>query len=327
VKPAPSSAPECSIVIRAYNEGRHIGRLLDGIGQQTRRDHEVILVDSGSTDGTVGIAAESGARIVRIAPEEFTFGRSLNLGIAEASGRLIVIASAHVYPVYPDWLELLVAPFSDPEVALAYGRQRGGPGTKFSEGEYFSHWYPERSQPRQAHPFCNNANAAIRRDLWERNRYDETLTGLEDLAWGKWALEQGHAVAYVAEAEVVHLHDESPRKVYNRFRREAMAFKRIFPEESFSPWDFARLAASNTVSDLRQAARRRVLLRNLFAIPWFRLLQFAGTYRGYRTSGPVTGPLRRIFYYPGGLGAGSQHEQDSPRVRQAEPIRYPDPHE
>jgi rhamnosyltransferase len=64
----------CSIVIRAYNEERHIGRLLDGIKHQTLKDVEVILVDSGSTDSTVEIAESYDARIVKIPSEEFTFG-------------------------------------------------------------------------------------------------------------------------------------------------------------------------------------------------------------------------------------------------------------
>ncbi len=101
----------CSIVIRAYNEEKHIGRLLEGIRQQTIKDVEIILVDSGSTDRTVSVAEVFGAQIVRIPSAEFTFGRSLNFGIQEATRELIVIASAHVYPVYPDWLEITPASF------------------------------------------------------------------------------------------------------------------------------------------------------------------------------------------------------------------------
>jgi rhamnosyltransferase len=56
----------CSIVIRAYNEGKHIGRLLEGIQHQTLKDVEIILVDSGSTDGTVSVAESFGAQIVHI---------------------------------------------------------------------------------------------------------------------------------------------------------------------------------------------------------------------------------------------------------------------
>ena len=118
---------DCSIVIRAYNEGRHIGRLLEGIQQQTVRNVEIILVDSGSSDDTLAIASKYCAQIVQIKPQDFTFGRSLNLGLQAASHELVVIASAHVYPIYPDWLERLLEPFENQSVGLTYGKQRAHP--------------------------------------------------------------------------------------------------------------------------------------------------------------------------------------------------------
>lgn len=306
-----------SIVIRAYNEERHIGRLLEGIAQQNLGETEIILVDSGSTDATLEIARRYALRVVHIQPDEFTFGRSLNRGIAASQGEIIVIASAHVYPVYPDWLERLLAPFSDPQVALAYGKQRGNATAKFSEGQIFARWYPESSDLQQAHPFCNNANAAIRRSLWQLHLYDESLSGLEDLDWAHWAVGEGYRLAYVAEAEVIHVHNETPRAVYNRYRREAMAFKRIFPQEHFGLRDFLRLSLSNIFSDMWHAARQGVLLRSLGSIFWFRLMQFWGTYQGYRHLGPLTWQLRQTFYYPRGIAPTGQAA-----ARNVEPIRY-----
>ena len=233
--------------------------MLEGIRHQTLKDVEIILVDSGSTDQTVSIAEAFGARIVRIPSAEFTFGRSLNFGLRAATREFVVIASAHVYPVYPDWLESLLRPFAEGEkVALTYGKQRGPETAHFSEQQIYHQWYPDRSQPSQFTAFCNNANAAIRRSLWEKNPYEETLTGLEDVAWAKWAKEQGYDIAYVAEAEIVHVHKETPAGVFNRYRREGMAFKQIFPEAHFSIYDFVRLSSSNIVTDLREAAVREV---------------------------------------------------------------------
>ncbi len=306
----------CSIVIRAYNEARHLPRLLEGIRRQTVRDVEIILVDSGSTDDSVAIAESFGAKIVHIAPQEFTFGRSLNLGIAAATRDLVVIASAHVYPVYPDWLERLLEPFADATIGLTYGKQRGAETSKFSEHEIFARWFPDVSTPRQPHPFCNNANAAVRRSLWQIHPYDETLTGLEDLAWAKWAQEQGWGIAYAAEAEIIHIHNETPRAVRNRYRREAMAFKRIYPEAHFNVYDFLRMTSSNIFNDLWHAARKGVLRRHFASIFWFRFNQFWGTYLGYRKSAELTWNLRQTFYYPRGTDA-----VDAPR-REVEPIQY-----
>jgi rhamnosyltransferase len=308
----------CSIVIRAYNEARHLPRLLEGIGRQSVRDVEVILVDSGSSDATAAIAVSAGARVVNIAPQEFTFGRSLNLGVRAATGKYIVIASGHVYPVYPDWLEALLEPFADERVALTYGKQRGPASARFSEAQIFRQWYPDASDPAQATAFCNNANAAIRKSLWEQHPYDETLTGLEDLAWAQWAKEQGGVIAYVAEAEVVHVHHETPGAVFNRYRREAMAFKRIHPEAHFNWYDFIRLTATNILSDLYHATLERKLLANLASIFWFRFTQFRGTHSGYRESGALTPQLRETFYY-----ARGRRPADGPQ-REVEPIRYND---
>lgn len=309
--------PLCSIVIRAYNEARHIARLLEGIRHQTYPNLEIILVDSGSTDDTIAIASSYGAKIVRIPADEFTFGRSLNLGINKAQGEWIVIASAHVYPVYPDWVERLVSPFSEARIGLTYGKQRGNEDSHFSEAQIFTQWYPDQSCSNQPHPFCNNANAAIRRTLWEKHAYDETLTGLEDLEWAKWAMEQGYAIAYVAEAEVIHVHHENPRSVYNRYRREAMAYKSIFPEERFSFWNFCALFATNAFVDLRQSLAQGKFLQHWKEILWFRWMQFWGTYQGYRHPGPVNSQLRKTFYYPRRAAADGR-----PLRREIPPIRY-----
>ena len=306
---------QCSIVIRAFNEQAHIGRLLEGIQQQTIKDVEIILVDSGSTDDTVAIAESYGAHIVRIPSAEFTFGRSLNFGVRAAKHELVVIASAHVYPVYPDWLECLLRPFDDENTALVYGKQRGMQTSKFSEHQIFRQWFPDADVTQQENPFCNNANAAIRSSLWKKHPYDETLTGLEDLAWAKWAQGADYTITYAAHAEIIHIHNETPRGIYNRYRREAMAFKRIFPESHFNVYDFARLTLTNILSDLSHAARRHVLWKSFTSILWFRYNQFWGTYQGYRQSGPVTQQLRQTFYYP----HWSTKKTDE---RDVEPIRY-----
>jgi rhamnosyltransferase len=290
--------PTCSIVIRAYNEEAHLGRLLDGISHQTIKDVQVIVVDSGSKDRTFQIAQKYTAEVVKIDPKEFTFGRSLNFGISKANGEIVVIASAHVYPVYPDWLEKLIEPFKDKKVALTYGKQRGSNTSHFSENQIFTHWYPRNNQLNQRYPFCNNANAAIRRILWKKQHYDENLPALEDLAWAKWMIEKGFRIDYVAEAEIVHVHEETSKGIYNRYKREGMAFKQIYPHENFRLLDVLRLFFTNVDSDMHEAYKQGMLGKQLLKILSFRRNQFWGTYQGYRQSGPLTWQLKRSFYYP-----------------------------
>lgn len=309
---------KCSLIIRAFNEEAHIGKLLTGVVEQTLPPSEIVVVDSGSTDATLAIAARFDPKIVNIRPEAFTFGRSLNLGCRAATGDILVIASAHVYPVYPDWLERLVSAFDDERVGLAYGRQRGDGRTHYSESQIFAKLYPQVSDPDQPHPFCNNANAAVRRGLWAERPYDEDLPGLEDLDWAVWAMSRGHRVAYVAEAEVIHLHHEGPGQVYNRYRREAIGLKRIRPTEMFHVWDFVRLLVSNVFSDLRHALAEHRALSVAGQIVWFRWAQFLGTLRGFAHQGAVSQDLKQAFYYPRGF----RHTPQEPMARSVAPIDY-----
>jgi glycosyltransferase involved in cell wall biosynthesis len=304
-----------SVVIRCYNEEEHIGRLLSGILQQTVQNVEIIIVDSGSIDATVSIASRYPVKIVSIKPEEFSFGRSLNLGCAEASGEFIVIASAHVYPVYIDWLENLLSPFKDPDVAIVYGKQRGDKSARYTEQQIYRKWFPEESAGPQAHPFCNNANAAIRRTMWQNLPYNEDLTGLEDLDWAKRVVDLGKKIVYSAEAEIIHVHNETPFKIFNRYKREAIAFKRIYPQEKFNFKDFLKLLTANVFTDYYHALKDKVFMKSLLSIPGFRFIQFWGTYSGFGQRGDMPQMLRNRFYYPNRYSRKSSGTTDGDSAR------------
>lgn len=309
------------VVIRSLNEEHHIGRLLTGLEHQTVRPDHVVLVDSGSTDATTEIARRFGVRVESISPDRFSFGRSLNLGCSALDTDLIVIVSAHVYPVFDTWLERLVRPFADERIALTYGRQIGDHRTKFSEQQLMRRWFPEMSVDRQSHPFCNNANAVIRSDVWAAQPYDEDLTGLEDIEWAQRAIEKGYSLAYVAESAVVHVHEESWDRLRNRYRREAIAHRRIYEKQRLSAVEAAVLVGRHTVDDYWRAAREQVLLKNLFSIPSFHTAQFLGAYQGFAQDGEIPRHLKRRFYYPA-RSASPQEPEAEPIGR---PIQYSDP--
>jgi len=307
----------CSLIVRSFNEERYIGRLFEGVKKQTMCSKtEIILVDSGSTDNTVKIAQQNNVKVISIKPEEFSFGRALNRGCAVAQGKYLLFASAHVYPVYTDWIEKMLHPFDNEKVALVYGKQVGNEITKYSEEQLFKKWFPKESNYCQDHPFCNNANAAIRKDLWEIQHYNEFLTGLEDLEWATKIQKLGLHVVYEAHAPIVHVHDESIAKIKNRYMREAIALKTIFPKQSMSFFEFLRLSIGNIVSDCFHAKRDKVLVKNFSEIVLFRVLQFWGTYKGL-SHGQVDKKLQQRFYYPNGLKKSSVEKREN-----AEKILY-----
>lgn len=290
--------PTVSIVIRCYNEAEHLPRLFSELKRQTFTDYEVVVVDSGSDDGTLEIVQGEDVNLQHIAKEEFSFGRSLNIGCRAASGEFLVFISAHCYPQNEFWLENLLDGFSDDKVAAVYGKQRGIPESHFSERQIFRRWFPDDSIDRQDDPFSNNANCAIRRSLWERFPYDESLTGLEDVDWALRVMRDGWWVSYRADAGVIHVHNESPSQIRNRYMREAITFQKAFPNEHFNAWDFLRLATRNVLKDWKAARKEGVLRQNLWPIVRFRISQFAGTYQGFHIRRPPSSDLKQRFYYP-----------------------------
>ena len=147
--------------------------------------------------------------------------------------------------------------------------------------------------------------------------YDEELTGLEDLDWAKRAMDRGHAISYVAEAPVVHVHDESVATIVNRYRREAVAHKQIFSEQRMTAVEAMQLAAFNMWGDVRAAAAERSLPAHLVDIVRFRAAQFYGTQRGFSQAGPVPGRTPPPVLLSGRRRPGARHSGGRPdhRVR------------
>jgi glycosyltransferase involved in cell wall biosynthesis len=291
----------CSIVIRTLNEARYLDEVLCAIERQTfpASCREIILVDSGSTDGTLDIAARHGCRIATISREEFSFGRSLNVGCEIASGHALVFVSGHCVPTDCDWLWRLLQPLHDETVAVTYGRQIGGPATKFSECSLFEKYFPASGEGEHQAPFfCNNANSAFRREAWARFRFDETLTGLEDMHLARQLTEAGLHVRYVPEAAVYHHHDESWRQVRRRYEREAIALQRILPEIHVYWHDALRYFLAGVLSDFGRALAQRVLGRFATQIVAFRFCQYLGAWRGNHIHRKLSRAQKEKYFFP-----------------------------
>jgi threonine dehydrogenase-like Zn-dependent dehydrogenase/glycosyltransferase involved in cell wall biosynthesis len=286
--------PETSIVIRAFNEERWLPAVLAALDRQCYRDFEVILVDSGSVDRTRDIAAANGARIVRLRTENFTFGHSLNAGIEVARGTLIAIVSAHAIPADEHWLERLVAPLRNGRTAMVFGGQRGHEISKFSEARDFERIFGNASKRMESpNYFANNANSAIRRDLWSQYKFDEGLPGLEDIGWAMHWMDEDFAVEYVAEACIIHVHTESWKQIRNRYHREGMAARWVqLKILRHIPGEILREAAW-LIQDLWLAVSQRRLWSLAREIARFRYEKTVGTVRGIIDSRGFANPARR----------------------------------
>tara|TARA_R110001583_G_scaffold151248_2_gene303191 strand:- start:12636 stop:13586 length:951 start_codon:yes stop_codon:yes gene_type:complete len=292
---------KASVIIRTLNEERYLPELLTSISTQSLSDVdvEVVLVDSGSTDNTLDIAKSFGCRITHIKKEDFTFGRSLNVGCEFSSGDYLIFISGHCIPATSDWLENLIRPLREGIAQYSYGRQVARDTTKFSENELFNKFYPEYSKQPQEGYFCNNANAAVTRKAWNEFKFNEELTGLEDMYLARRIVEEGKGyVAYMADAPVFHIHDERWRQVRIRYEREAYALQKIMPGMHFNLADFFRFYFAGVLQDMASALNQGVLVKKLPSIVLFRLMQYWGTYRGHHEHRRASQEMKYRYFYP-----------------------------
>ena len=262
------SAPELSIILLTKNGGELFGEVLGALAALDGIENaEVLVIDSGSTDGTPERAAAfPGARVHRIPPAEFGHGRTRNLGARLATAPLLVYLVQDATPESPDFLAQLLAPLDDPKVAAAYGRQIARPEADPVERFYLETVYPETPEVR-AHAggpmgirtmFFSNVAAVLRRAAWEQVPFDDTLIMSEDQQWAKGVLLAGWKIAYAPEAVVFHSHHYSLAQIFRRNFDSGASLVGI-SEDRFA--DMARYELAHLQAGCRTFARRRLWLQ------------------------------------------------------------------
>ena len=224
--------------------------------------------------------------------------RLSNLGCARAKGSILVFVSGHCVPTSTEWLWELVKPLHDMSTAITYGRQVGGPGTKFSEEALFHKYFPDHPANNQSSFFCNNANAALRTSCWRENPFDETLTGLEDMHMAKTLVQRGLKVAYVPTAAVYHFHHEKWRQIKRRYEREAIALREIMPEVQIHWHDALRYFIAGVLGDWARAINRNCLHSVFFEVVAFRGCQYLGAWSGNHQHRQLSRREKERYFYP-----------------------------
>ncbi len=289
-----------SVIIRTLNEEVYLGELLHSISEQITKDFklEVVVIDSGSIDKTLIIAKRFKCKITFINKDEFTFGRSLNMGSNFSDGDILVYISGHCIPIDNNWLLNLISPIRKGISGYTYGRQIGRDTTKYAEGKIFEKYFPDSSKIPQKGFFCNNANSAISRKVWSQFMFDENLTGLEDMDLAKRYCESGGKISYVSDACVFHIHNEIWRQTRIRYEREAIALQEIMPEVQIGFFDMIRYIFVSIISDSRSAIVEGCFLKQIFGIIAFRIAQYYGSYRGNHDHRELSKKRRENYFYP-----------------------------
>lgn len=229
------AAPRVSVVIPTRDAGPGLARTLEAIrGQALGEPFDVLVVDSGSTDGTPERCEAAGARVIRIAPEEFGHGRTRNLAIAACGGEYVALTVQDAAPADDHWLGALVDALSArPDAAGAYSRHVPRPDSEPLSRQAVRDWAASLgaggaqeiadAAAFAALPFgerrrcCtfSNVSSIVRRSVWARWPFPE-IPYAEDLAWAYEVMRAGHAIVYAPASVVVHSHD---RPTWYEFRR------------------------------------------------------------------------------------------------------------
>lgn len=277
-----TTSPRVSVILRTKNEGAYLGQVIQALLEQDYADGmEIVVIDSGSSDNTVEIARSFGSRLIEISPQEFSFGRALNIGAAKARGELLVNLSGHAVPVDDTYLHHLTVPFEADRVWATFGRDVPHPGCCPSQARDIEEWFPNERVDRAR--YFSNANACLRRAAWKLFPFDEELTGAEDAKWAQQVLAAGYQIVYVPTAAAYHSHTASPRFVYVRAVRETKALKMIDPARAQVGLRAAiRFWLGVSALDYRYAWRQRVVPKWYLHIPIYRAYQAWGLYQGSR---------------------------------------------
>ncbi|MFL5847222.1 MAG: glycosyltransferase family 2 protein [Solirubrobacteraceae bacterium] len=205
-----------SVVIPVKDGARHLAEVLAAVAREAP-GAQVLVVDSGSRDGSPDIARRAGARVHEIAPEEFGHGRTRNLGAEQTAGDVIAFLTQDATPL-PGWGAALLAPFEDTGVGVVVGPQRPRPGTPPSVARELE-WFFGHLDADDA--YLSNVNAAYRRACWEEVRFPDVAYA-EDQAFGRALQDTRWRKVVAPEAAVLHSHDygtvESWRRAFDEAR-------------------------------------------------------------------------------------------------------------
>jgi len=211
-----------SVIATVKNEAQTVHRLLDSLAAQTRLPDEVIIVDGGSTDGTVKVleeyAAQRGLPLKVLVRPGANISQGRNAAIAEATGEIIATTDAGVR-LSPNWLEELVSSFRE-GVHVVSGFFLPDPQTVF-ETALGATVLPVLADVKPEKFLPSSRSVAFRKEAWERvGGYPEWLDYCEDLIFDFKLRELG-PFAFAPRALACFRPRKSPGAFFKQYYRYA----------------------------------------------------------------------------------------------------------
>jgi glycosyltransferase involved in cell wall biosynthesis len=267
-----------TVAIPVRNGGELLARTLAALSVQTV-EHELLVCDSGSSDGSGELALTHGARVLRIAPSQFSHGGTRNLLMREASGARVAFLTQDAEPADERWLERLLGGLGlAPDVGIVCGPYRPRPDASPAVRMELERWFLslavdgqsqiERLSERERETlparaligrrgFFTDANACLARAAWERVPFRE-VPYAEDRALAIDMLRAGYAKAYVPAAAVLHSHEYSASEQLRRSFDEWRGLREVYGwREPAAPDYLLRQLRGELGAARRELARTR----------------------------------------------------------------------
>ena len=279
------SDPLVSIIMRSFNEAWALKSTLPALAAQDFKSWELIVIDSGSTDGSQElIRAMQPAHFVQITPQEYNPSRVMNQGMKLAKSEFGIFINADATPRGTNWLRPLVNALQNPKTAACFGRQIPRPDCQaVFANDYDRCFGPNRESAKWEH-FFSMVSSGLRKDVWSQRCFREDLQYAEDDEDTRWCKAQGYADAYVPESMAMHSHNYTAAQSHKRSFGDARAIGKAW-SGSPSEYNFVKTVLLGWVSDMRHDAKfcaREKRLGELAHAARIRWQQRRGKLAGFR---------------------------------------------
>lgn len=244
--------PFVSIIMRSYNEGWALRETLPALKAQDYRNWELIVIDSGSTDGSVELIRQAQPRAFRqIQPQEYNPSRVMNWGMEQARAEFGIFLNADATPQGPNWLRPLVEGLQDPNTAAVFGKQIPRPGCRAVYAfDYDRCFGPQRESVHWDH-FFSMVSSGLRKDIWSKRGFLEKMQYSEDDEYTRWCRAQGFNIVYCPDSVVMHSHNYTPAQAYKRSFGEARALAAVWNGNE-SDFSWPRTILMGWLNDVRR---------------------------------------------------------------------------